>query len=62
MELVEIKCRCKDCIYSKKPGLFRHCYYRAGDPPEKDPEMYPMVEEEDFCNYGRTSEDEEDGD
>lgn len=49
-ELVEIRCRCKDCKYSLKQGSELYCYlwdYEQGMSPN-------TVEESGFCSYGET--------
>lgn len=49
MELVEIECRCKDCIYYDNSGKGKNfCHYWTCEPYE----TYAEVEENDFCSNG----------
>ena len=53
MEVVKIKCRCKDCIYYYKNRKGKgFCEYWTCEPYE----TYAEVEENDFCSNGERKE------
>lgn len=53
MEMIEIICRCKDCIYYNANGKGKaFCEYWTCEPYD----TYAEVEENDFCSKGERRE------
>lgn len=48
-EMVEIKCRCKDCEYSDKMGDKLYCYFWDHEPGTEP----NIVKPDGFCSNGR---------